>query len=93
MVNIDFIQDNSLKEKLKQIIEKIEIAEKTNRSIDTDFLDPYERSIIRPNIGHDLEFFEDGGYDDAERKIVQIYPPYILRSDALTSLKIISKTR
>lgn len=93
MVNLDFIQDNSLKEKLKQTIEKIEIAEKTNRSVDTDFLDPYERSIIKTTIGHGLEFYEDGGYEEAERQIIQIYPPYLERTDALTILKITSKNK
>lgn len=93
MVNLDFIQDNSLKEKLKQTIEKIEIADKSNRSIDTDFLDPYERSIIRPIIGHNLEYYEDGGYDEAERKIIQIYPHYIERTEKLSIIKIISKNK
>lgn len=71
---------------MRRLLDKIEIV--LNRHIlqTTDFLDPYERRLASSilNQFQDIAYSEIGGLEDAERKIIVIYPDYyILRADDL----------
>lgn len=59
----------------------------------TDFLDPFQlRSFIGILNGIDgISFHEEGGLDNSERKLIQIYPEYFEKSnieEAISALKI-----
>jgi len=61
---------------LAQILDKIEIAKKTNKIEYTDFLDMYQVALVQ-NFLRKIQFTNCklyGGYEDAERKIAIIYP-------------------
>lgn len=61
---------------LAQILDKIEFVQKRNQIEATDFLDLSQLSLVesffRKIHFHNFQFF--GGYEDAERKIVFLYP-------------------
>lgn len=82
------IIDNDKKILMKQILDKVENVLNYHTVEHTDFLDPYEiylaKSILnRFHIGY-LEF---GGIEDAERKVIQLYPDYYDQSSINTPIK------
>lgn len=61
---------------LAQVLDKIEISKKTNKIQYTDFLDMYQISLVQ-NFLRKIQITNCklyGGYEEAERKIVIIYP-------------------
>ncbi len=64
--------------KMRRILDKIEIV--LNRHIveTTDFLDPYEVYLAQSILNRftDLNYKIAGGYENAERRIIIIYPDY-----------------
>ncbi len=61
---------------LAQLLDKIELSKKSNRIEFTDFLDMYQVALVQSflrkfNIDNCKLF---GGYEDAERKVVIVYP-------------------
>ena len=61
---------------LSQVLDKIEISSKTEKIEYTDFLDMYQISLVQ-NFLKKIQFQNYklyGGYEDAERKILIIYP-------------------
>lgn len=77
---------------LFKALDKIEIAIKNNIFKNTDFLDPYLASIcneiLKTRFGH-VDFKVTGGYDEAERKIIIIYPDYYYEPYIDIPLKVI----
>ncbi|MDO5714950.1 MAG: YlmH/Sll1252 family protein [Tissierellia bacterium] len=65
--------------KMKQIIDKIEIVLRSHGQQETDFLNPHEieMTISILNQFDTLKYQVFGGYDEAEQKIIYIYPFYI----------------
>ncbi len=63
---------------MKRVIDKIEKVLNSYTIESTDFLDPYDRSLAKSILNRfdDLSFFEDGGIEKAERKIIYIFPSY-----------------
>lgn len=61
---------------LSQVLDKIEFSKTRNKIETTDFLDMYQISLVE-NFLKKIKFTEYklyGGYEDAERKILLIYP-------------------
>lgn len=77
---------------LFKALDKVEIAIKKNMFKNTDFLDPYLASICKEilitRFGH-IDFKVTGGYDEAERKIIIIYPDYYYEPHIDVPLKVI----
>ena len=60
---------------ISSILDKISLSEKINKTIYCDFYDQYQQNIIEimfKKINGEYVLF--GGYDDAERKILILYP-------------------
>lgn len=76
---LNHIADSSQIEVLRKIIDKSELVLRNHSVESTDFLDPYQRrlaqSILNRIVGISYEF--EGGYEDAERKSIVIYPEYL----------------
>nr|WP_300005761.1 YlmH/Sll1252 family protein [Tissierella sp.] len=87
------IKDNEKKIEIRKIIDKIEIVLNKHIIQTTDFLDPFEVELAVSvlNRFEEIEYSLEGGYQDAERKIIIIYPFYIFKEDIeipVSSLKI-----
>lgn len=93
MVNFDFIVDKSVRSRIERIYQKILTSMKSNKFVYTDFLDPYERTLVKTFIKYPLSYYEDGGYFEAERKILQIYPEYMESKNLVQIIKIDSKNK
>lgn len=76
---ISHIRDIDKQQLMKRIIDKIEKVLNSYTIESTDFLDPYERSLSKAilNSFDDLSYLEDGGLEEAERKIIYIFPSYM----------------
>ena len=81
--NLDYIEDTNTKLKMKNLIDKIEVVLKNHLVEATDFLDPYEiklsKSILNQISG--IAYIEYGGFEEAERKIIYIFPEYMSFTD------------
>ncbi|MCT4565081.1 MAG: YlmH/Sll1252 family protein [Maledivibacter sp.] len=92
----DIVARYSLNDKyeieLFKALDKIEISVKKNIFKYTDFLDPYLASIcneiLRTEFGY-VNFKITGGYEDAERKIIILYPDYHYELEDYTPMKVI----
>lgn len=88
------IKDNDKKIEVRKILDKIEIVSNKHITQTTDFLDPYEVTLAESVLNRfdNIAYSIDGGYQEAERKIITIYPFYIFKEDIevpISSLKII----
>lgn len=85
------IQDDSYLLKMRQILDNVEMAINNHRVEATDFLDPYERHLAKSilNRFEDIEYLEDGGLDESERKIIIIYPYYFNKEDVKEKLSFL----
>ncbi|ERT56780.1 RNA-binding protein YlmH [Peptoniphilus koenoeneniae] len=84
-ISLDFIKDLEIKNKLKRVVDKIQICLKSHEPVSTDFLDPYERQIAISFIKkYPLSYKIDGGCFDAERSILIIFPDYLEYEGNLT---------
>lgn len=68
---------------MRKLLDKVEIVLNKSLIQTTDFLDPYERRLSKSILNRflDIEYEEVGGIDEAERKIIIIFPPYIQIED------------
>ena len=78
--------------KLKRVVDLCEQAEKSYDVVSSDFLSP-DLDVFMPSIlfhYRDLAYTLDGGYDDAEYKILSVYPDYMI--DVTSDIKIVDVT-
>lgn len=77
------IKDIELKNKMYQIIDKANSCIKNYDVKCSDFLNPYEvkNAIDILNSERDLNYTVDGGYEEAERSVISIYPFYMEYED------------
>lgn len=88
------IRDDQKRIEIRKIIDKIEIVLNKHITQTTNFLDPFEVSLACSVLKRfeKIEYSIEGGYDNAERKIIIIYPFYTFKEDVevpLSALKII----
>ena len=76
---IEHITDKEQVINMRKVLDKIEIVLNKHICQTTDFLDPYERRLAKSilNRFQDIKFIEFGGIDEAERKVIQIFPDYM----------------
>lgn len=77
------IQGDEYVFKMKKVLDNVEMVLNNHRLESTDFLDPYERFLAKSilNRFEDVNYIEDGGLDNSERKIISIYPYYFTDED------------
>lgn len=75
---LSHIKDEEQILNMRKVIDKIEIACNSHNIQYTNFLSPYERrlAISILNGVNCVSYLEDGGFDNAERKIIAIFPSY-----------------
>ena len=85
------IRDIDLKNKMFKVIDKANACLKHYDIKCTDFLNPYEikNAIAILNSFDDIKYSVDGGYEDAERQVIYIYPYYMEYSDIEKPLEIV----
>ena len=85
------IKDIELKNKMFKVIDKANRCLKHFDVKCTDFLNPYEikNAVAILNSFNDIRYSVDGGYNDAERKVIFIYPYYMEYEDIKNSLEIV----
>ena len=85
------IKDIDLKNKMFKVIDKANSCLKHYDVKCTDFLNPYEikNAIAILNSFNDIKYSVDGGYDNAERKVIFIYPYYMEYDDIECPLEIV----
>ncbi|MEF9990936.1 MAG: YlmH/Sll1252 family protein [Romboutsia sp.] len=85
------IKDIDLKNKMFKIIDKANSCLKNYDVKQSDFLNPHEvkNAIDVLNAYSDIKYTVDGGYKEAERSVVFIYPFYMEYSDIDESLRFL----
>ncbi len=85
------LKDIELKNKMFRVIDKANSTIKNYEPKKTEFLNPYEvkNAIAILNSNSDIKYTVDGGYEEAERKVVFIYPYYVSYEDLDEKLKYI----
>ena len=85
------IKDIDLKNKMFQIIDKANSCMKNYDIKNSDFLNPYEikNAIDILNSNKDIKYSVDGGYDEAERSMILMYPFYMEYEDIENTLRFI----
>lgn len=83
------IRDIDLKNKMFKVIDKANACMKNYDTRFTDFMNPYEikNAAAILNSFTDLKYSIDGGYDNAERSIISIYPDYVQSEDVEVGIK------
>lgn len=86
-----YIKDIELKNKMFKVIDKANGSLKNYDVRQTDFLNPYEvkNAISILNSNGDIKYTVDGGYKDAERSVLFIYPYYMEYEQVEDTLKFI----
>lgn len=77
---------------MRKVLDKIEKVIKCHGEEYTDFLDPYQRKLCYSFLNRflDISYHEEGGYSEAERKSVIIYPSYKSQYEIDSSVAAIS---
>ncbi|MGL5692746.1 MAG: RNA-binding protein [Peptostreptococcaceae bacterium] len=85
------LKDIDLKNKMFQIIDKANSCLKNYDMKHSDFLNPYEvkNAIDILNSDKDIKYTVDGGYDEAERSVIFMYPFYMEYEDIENTLRFI----
>lgn len=85
------IKDIDLKNKMFKVIDKVNSTLKNYDVKSTDFLNPYEvkNAISILNYNSDIKYTIDGGYENAERSMIFIYPFYMEYEDIKDNLRFI----
>jgi RNA-binding protein YlmH len=80
---IAHINDKDQVLNMRRVLDKIEIVLDKHIVQSTDFLNPYERKLARSILNRflDISYTEVGGIEEAERKIILIYPDYYQYDD------------
>ncbi|MFY9483190.1 MAG: YlmH/Sll1252 family protein [Tissierellaceae bacterium] len=88
---ISHISDGEKLIKMRRVLDKVEMVLSQHLVETTDFLDPYEVRLAKSILNRfdDLAYIEFGGYDDCERKIIVIYPSYLVIGDLTDYLSCI----
>ena len=75
---IEHIKDNEQVIVMRKILDKLEKVIEYHIVECTDFLDPYQQQLCQSflNRFQEINYHEDGGYEEAERKSIIIYPFY-----------------
>ena len=79
LLYIEHIKDEDQVLPMRRILDKIEKV-LVNHSIEsTDFLDPYQRKLSYSFLNRfsDISYYEEGGYDEGERKSLIVFPSYL----------------
>ncbi|MBC8590441.1 RNA-binding protein [Wansuia hejianensis] len=87
------IQDPTKIVKIRRVLDKLEIVLNNYIVETTDFLDPYEISLSKSILNRfvDIDYLVLGGFHEAERKILVIYPDFLNLEDisvGITAIKI-----
>ncbi|EOD01289.1 RNA-binding protein [Caldisalinibacter kiritimatiensis] len=95
---LEHIKDNEQIFEMRKVLDKVEQVMSYHSIEYTDFLNPYQCRLARSflNRFHDIEYYEDGGYNSAERKTIIIYPFYLDRMSVeapLAAVKIENKSK
>lgn len=90
---ISHINDSTQILNMRKIIDKIEIVYNTHQVQCTNFLNPYECKLAKSilNRFNQICYIEDGGFINAERKIIILFPDYYyfdLKESPITPLAI-----
>ena len=85
------IKDIDLKNKMFRVIDKANSTIKNYDVRQTDFLNPFKikNAIDILNSNSDIKYTVDGGYDNAERSTIFIYPYYMEYDEIENNLKFI----
>lgn len=85
------IKDIDLKNKMFKVIDKAYSCMKNYDVKYTDFLNPYEikNAISILNNFNDIKYTVDGGFNEAERMLICIYPYYMDYEDIEESIKVL----
>ncbi|WP_427338527.1 RNA-binding protein [Caloranaerobacter sp. DY30410] len=80
---LEYIRDPEQIIVMRKILDKIEKVLKNHEIVYTDFLDPYQRRLCYSILNRfsDLNYFEEGGLKEAERKSIIMYPFYLTKED------------
>ncbi len=80
---IAHINDEEQLINMRRVLDKIEIVLNKHICQTTDFLNPYERKLASSILNRfaDIQYIELGGLEEAERKVLQIYPYYLQYED------------
>ncbi|MTI47755.1 RNA-binding protein [Sporosalibacterium faouarense] len=75
---IEHINDEEQILPLRKVLDKLEQVIRNHTIEYTDFLDPYQRKLCYSFLNriHDISYHEEGGYHDAERKSIILFPDY-----------------
>lgn len=75
---ISHIVDNEQIMNMRRVLDKIQIVLNSHRIQSTDFLDPYERKLAKSILNRfpEIDYYEIGGLDEGERKVILIHPDY-----------------
>jgi len=76
---LEFINDDDQILVMRKILDKLDKVLQSHSIEYTDFLDPYQCRLSYSflNKFHDISYYEEGGYEEAERKSIIIYPEYL----------------
>ncbi|MBN8048437.1 MAG: RNA-binding protein [Paraclostridium dentum] len=85
------IKDIDLKNKMFKVIDKAYSCIKSYDIKYTDFLNPYEikNSISILNSFDDIKYRVDGGFEEAERRVITIFPYYMEYEDVQSPIKVL----
>src|SRR5690625_4873528 len=72
------INDRDKLVEMRRVLDKIEMVLNRHTVERTDFLDPYEIRLAKSILNRfsEIGYLVDGGFKDAERKVITIYPDY-----------------
>lgn len=84
------INDDEKLIKMRRLLDKIQIVLDNHVLENTDFLDPYERKLAISILNRfdEINYLEYGGYNDAERKIIIIFPYYFTQDNISRGISI-----
>ena len=85
------IKDIDLKNKMFKVIDKANSCIKNYDVKSTEFLNPYEvkNAVAILNSTNEIKYSVDGGYEQAERSTVFIYPFYMEYEDIEDTLRFL----
>ncbi|OHW62625.1 hypothetical protein EUAN_11900 [Andreesenia angusta] len=79
---LEHIKDKGQYDTMRRLLDKIEIVERNYEAEWTDFLDPYQIRLSESILNRfDVNYYAEGGTEEAERKSIVIYPEYLSRDD------------
>lgn len=85
------IHDNEKLIKMRRLLDKVQIVLNNHVLETTEFLDPYERKLAQSILNRfdEINYCEYGGYEDAERKIIIIFPHYFAQDNKVEGVSVL----